>query len=88
MRPGNDEGPVLATPTPQEQTQTDHAIVPAGDAERKEFANASALAARAGCTLHELASGGYLLGRWSMCRELPDLRAVHAMLARMTGVRV
>ena len=60
-------------------------IVSAFDSQRKSFEHARALAALAGCTLHELASGGYLLGR-GMCRELPDLRAVHTLLAQM-GVR-
>ncbi len=71
-----------------EDTRAGLAIVGQAGDERKEFASAAALAAQAGCTLHELSSGGYLLGRWSMCREVPDLRAVHALLARMTGVRV
>jgi hypothetical protein len=45
----------------------------------------TAQAARCGCTLHELASGGYLLCRWGMARELPCLRAVGNMLRRIGG---
>ena len=64
---------------------TDNDIVGQADADRKRFATAAALAAQAGCTLHELSSGGYLLGRWSMCKELPDLNAVHQLLRRIMG---
>ncbi len=53
------------------------------DAERMAVATMSAHAARAGCTLHELAGGGFLLCKWSLSRELPDLRAVAALLRRM-----
>lgn len=57
------------------------------DAERKAVATMSAHAARAGCTLHELAGGGFLLCRWHLARELPDLRAVASLLRQM-GVRL
>ena len=40
----------------------------------------------AGCGLYRLAGGGWLLTRWSLCRELPDLAAVGAVLRAM-GVR-
>jgi hypothetical protein len=55
------------------------------DAGRKPFAKLAAHAALAGCTLHELASGGFLLYRWGMAKELPDLRAVAALLAQIEG---
>lgn len=51
--------------------------------------DAEALAAteatRAGCTLTRLSSGGYLLSRWGMSKELPDLRTVGALLRRIGG---
>lgn len=53
--------------------------------ERQDFEKAQAKAALLGCTLHQLSSGGYLLGRWTMCRELPDLRAVLTLLAQIGG---
>jgi len=57
------------------------------DAERKPFAQLAAHAALAGYTLHEIASGEFLLCRWGMAKELPDLHAVAALLGRM-GVSV
>ena len=56
-------------------------------AERKELETTQAKAAMASCGLHELASGGFLLTRWGLSRELPDLRAVAALLAQIGGVR-
>ncbi len=55
------------------------------EADRKHFATLAAHAAMAGCTLHEVACGGFLLCRWGMAKELPDLRAVAALLGRMEG---
>lgn len=69
----------MTAPTPPERA----AIEAAADHERKEFASAAAEAARAGCSLFELAGGGYLLARCAMARELADLRAVRQLLARM-----
>ena len=62
--------------------------VPAGDThvERKTFATVRAEAALAACTLHQLAGGGYVLGRWGKTtRELRDLEEVTALLKRMAG---
>jgi hypothetical protein len=55
------------------------------DGDGKALATMTAQAARCGCALHELASGGYLLCRWGMARELPCLRAVGNMLRRIGG---
>ena len=49
----------------------------------KQYQTVRAIAARAGVELYELAEGGYLLTRWNMHRELPDLRAVVELLRRM-----
>ncbi|MBK7061334.1 MAG: hypothetical protein IPH51_12730 [Rubrivivax sp.] len=54
--------------------------------DEKEAARVRAIAALAGCGLYRLAGGGWLLTRWSLCRELPDLAAVGAVLRAM-GVR-
>ena len=67
-----------------ETTNTDALIVTDLDAGRKAFLTLQASAALAGCGLHELASGAYLLTRWGMAKEC-DLRAAAALLARMTG---
>ena len=53
------------------------------NADRKHFVTLAEPAARAGYMLHELACGGFLLCRWGMAKELPDLRAVAAMLGRI-----
>jgi len=57
------------------------------DDDRKAVITMMAHAAQAGCTLHELASGGYLLCRWGMAKELPCLRAVGDLLRRIGGAR-
>lgn len=53
--------------------------------ERKTFATMQARAARCGCTLHELAGGGYLVAKWNYSRAVPCLRAVGDMLRQMGG---
>lgn len=75
----------IAAGQAQEQTTQNPGIVSAFDPHAKSLAHATARAALGGFTLHELAGGGYLLGR-GMTRELPSLHAVHLMLASM-GVR-
>jgi hypothetical protein len=55
--------------------------------ERKALADLKGRAALAGCELNELASGGYLLCRWGLSRELPSLGAVAALLRTMGGAR-
>lgn len=49
----------------------------------KALATLTAQAARIGCQVHELASGGFLVCRWGMARELPDIAAVGAFLKQM-----
>jgi hypothetical protein len=73
-------------PAPQGQQISPSADIVADHADdRKAFATAAAQAARCGCTLHELASGGFLLSRWGMSRELPSLREVGDLLRRIGG---
>jgi hypothetical protein len=76
--------PARGTFTEDQGTQNP-GIVSAFDPHGKALAHATARAALGGFTLHELAGGGYLLGR-GMNRELPSLHAVHLLLASM-GVR-
>lgn len=82
-------GAVAAATGRGERTGDDGRIAPAAveqlDAARKAFLTVRAEAARAGCALYELAGGGYLLCRWSLSRELPDLRAVTALVRRVAG---
>jgi hypothetical protein len=49
----------------------------------KNIATLKAKAALAGCSLHELSGGGFLLCRWGLSRELPDLRAVNALMEQI-----
>ena len=55
------------------------------DGQRKALATMYAKAVQAGCTLHELSGGGFLLCRWGMAKELPCLRAVGDLLRRIGG---
>lgn len=49
----------------------------------KSFATTRAVAALAGCQLHELASGGFLVARWNLSREFGDLQQVRRFLRSM-----
>lgn len=57
------------------------------DAERKLFETVRAAAALSGVQVYRLGDGSYLLQRWNLHRELPDLDAATALLRRM-GVQV
>ncbi len=70
-----------------QETEADGAIVAQQAEPDKEGAKAIALAALAGCGLYRLASGAWLLTRWGLAKECPDLRSVHALLQRMGGSR-
>jgi hypothetical protein len=54
----------------------------AGD-DCKSLATTRAVAAMAGCQLHELASGGFLVARWNLSREFGDLQQVRRFLKSM-----
>ena len=64
-----------------QQETTDRPIVP--EAERKRFETMRAAAALSGVQVYRLGDGSYLLTRWNMHRELPDLDAVAGLLRRM-----
>ena len=70
---------------PPKTHQNQHLHFANDDVNGKALATMTAQAARCGCALQELASGGYLLCRWGMARELPCLRAVGNMLRRIGG---
>lgn len=69
--------------TPEDTTNTH--ILADLDAGRKAYVTMQATAATAGCALYELSTGKFLLTRWGLSRELPDLRAVGALLAQLGG---
>ena len=76
-------GPAFA----EQAHQVTGQIVGDDDAEDKRHAHLAAVAALAGCELHRLASGGWLLTRWGLARELADLAAVGALLRQMGARR-
>ena len=55
------------------------------DGAGKAFATMQAQAALAGCTLIELADGGFLVGRWNYNKASPCLRDVGDMLRQIGG---
>ena len=57
------------------------------DAQGKAFATLQAKAALIGAKLYPIATGGFLLLRWSMSRELDSLAEVEALLAQMGAPR-
>ena len=57
------------------------------DAQRKAFVTLQARAALIGAELYPISTGGYLLLRWSMSRELDSLAEVEALLAQMGAPR-
>lgn len=83
---GNDEGH-RANDAPHAQTQTNALDFASLDDSGKAFATARARAALAGCSLYELADGGYLVSRLHLCRAVPDLGAVNVLLRQVGGVR-
>lgn len=60
-------------------------ILPVDTEPGKRLHTAQAQAALAGCQLHALSDGGFLLTKWNLCRALPDLDAVDLALAQMGG---
>jgi hypothetical protein len=63
-------------------TETVGALTP----EQKRFATLKAQAALHGIAVHQLADGGYLVCRWNMTKDVPDLDALSRFLHTM-GVR-
>lgn len=81
-----DNAPRLAgTEGVKEQSKTDSQDCAAAFADGKALATMRARAAQAGCVLHELSGGGFLLCRWGLTKELPCLRAVGDLLRQIGG---
>lgn len=55
------------------------------ETDRKAFATMKANAALVGCSLSELADGGYLVSRWNYSKAVPCLRSVDDLLHRIGG---
>lgn len=84
--PVKDNAPKLAgTEGVEDQSKTDTQDSAAAFADGKALFTMQARAAQAGCVLHELSGGGYLLCRWGLTKELPCLRAVGDLLRRLGG---
>jgi hypothetical protein len=71
------------TPANADHKSPNAGIVAQQAAERKAFTTLQAQAALAGCELHALAAGGFLLSRWGLTRELRSIDEVRQMLAQM-----
>ena len=80
----NDEGQ-RANAAPQVQTQNQLLHFASDGAAGKALATMQARAALCGCTLLELADGGYLVGKWNYSKAVPCLRAVGDLLRQIGG---
>jgi hypothetical protein len=86
VTPTSDEaGSARNAPAPEKQDQQTEAYFAVDDASRKAVATMRARAALAGCTLHELADGGYLVCRWNLSTFAPCLRCVGDLLRQIGG---
>lgn len=86
--PGKDEAPttVAAARGSGGQATTDCKLNSASaDAQQEAIERMKARAAECGCSLHEMAGGGFLLCRWGHCKEAPCLGSVGALLRRIGG---
>lgn len=85
MNHRNDEGGGDCSATPPKTHQNQHVHFANDDDAGKALATMKARAALAGCTLHELSDGGYLVGRWNYSKAVPCLRAVGDLLRQIGG---
>ena len=83
----NDKGVSDCSANPLKDYQNRHAYFAEDAGNRKALATMRARAALCGWTLHEMADGTYLLGRWNYSRAVPCLRAVGDLLRRIGGTR-
>ena len=81
----NDKGVSDCSANPLKDYQNRHAYFAEDAGNRKALATMKARAALCGSTLHEMADGTYLLGRWNYSRAVPCLRAVGDLLRRIGG---
>ena len=81
---------VLDTPSTA-LTKSNTTTLPPGENLGKQYATLQARCALAGVSLHRLENDHgntvYIVSRWALTRELPDLDAVASWLDRVTGVQ-
>lgn len=81
---------VLDTPSTALTTTNIATVAPAENAD-KRFATLQARCALAGISLHKLENDQgatvYIVSRWALTRELPDLEAVESWLDKVQGVQ-
>ena len=81
---------VLDTPSTALTKSNTLTVAPAKNLD-KQYATQQARCALAGVSLHRLENDHgntvYIVSRWALTRELPDLDAVSAWLDRVTGVQ-
>ena len=82
-RPDDEGHRANGAPKVETQNQRVH-FANEGD-DGKAQATMKARAALAGCTLHELADGGYLVSRWNYSKAVPCLQAVGDLLRQIGG---
>ena len=81
----NCEGAGSREPNPPKTLNNTHADFASDDVHGKALATMKARAALCGCSLHEMADGGFLVGRWGYSKALPCLRAVGDLLRQSGG---
>jgi len=81
----NCEGAGSREPNPPKTLNNTHADFASDDVHGKALATMKARAALCGCSLHEMADGGFLVGRWGYSKALPCLRAVGDLLRQIGG---
>ena len=68
-----------------EQVAADTADSADNGAHSKALASMQRRAAECGCTVHEMADGGFLVSKWGCSKSLPCLRTVGDLLRRIGG---
>jgi len=81
----NCEGAGSREPNPPKTLNNTHPDFASDDVHGKALATMKARAALCGCSLHEMADGGFLVGRWGYSKALPCLRAVGDLLRQIGG---
>ncbi len=81
----NDEGAGDCGAYPPKTNQNQNRHFANDDGGSKALSTMKARAALCGCTLHELAGGAYLVGKWNYSKAVPCLRAVGDLLRQIGG---
>ena len=81
----NDKGAGVRGTNPPETHENQHPDFANDGNASKAFATMQARAAQCDCTLHELADGAFLVGRWNYSKAVPCLRAVGDLLRQIGG---